>query len=59
MDFNSIPLEDAMSAYAELARQGTKATLTEKLLYAILAQLDKANKQLETLIEKADNDEEE
>lgn len=57
MDFYSIPLEDAMSAYAELGRQGTEATLTEKLLYAILAQLDKGNKQLEILIQKMDNDE--
>jgi hypothetical protein len=49
MDPYNIPLEAAMSAYAALDSEGKKPTLTEQLLYAILAQLDKANYQLEAL----------
>ena len=57
MHFYRIPLDDAMSAYRDVGHD--KATLNEKLLYAIMAELDKANHQLETLIEKLDKDDKE
>jgi hypothetical protein len=49
--FWDIPKENAMKAYAQVS----SPTVTDQLLYAILAQLDKMNHQLERL---ADKDEE-
>jgi len=55
MDFYRLPLDAAMASYAEASKSGKTPTLTEQLLYAIMAQLDKANSQLESLIEKLDH----
>jgi hypothetical protein len=46
MTFFDIPMKPAMDAYAN----ERNPTLTEQLLYAILAQLDKANHQLGLLV---------
>jgi hypothetical protein len=46
--FWDLPKEEAIKAYGE----NVNHTLTEKLLYAILAQLDKANDELTRLGKK-------
>jgi hypothetical protein len=43
-DFFNLPKEQAIKAY----EQTTEPSLTDQLLYAILAQLDKINCQLES-----------
>lgn len=49
MDLYKLPLDAAMAAYS--ADTGAGTSLTEKLLYALLAQTDKTNMLLERLIE--------
>jgi hypothetical protein len=52
MDFYTLPKDEAMKAYSAMIAEGKKPSLTDQLLYAVLAQLDKLNEQISTLTDK-------
>jgi hypothetical protein len=52
MDFYALPADEAMKAYRELTAEGKTPSLTDQLLYAILAQLGKLNEQISVLTDK-------
>lgn len=59
MDLYGASLEDAISAYAKQFGTNKEPGVTERLLYAILGQMCKANEQLEKIISKLEPEAEE
>jgi hypothetical protein len=54
MDFYELSRDEAIKAYSAVIAEGKTHSLTDKLLYAIMAQLDKLNEQVEKLTVKED-----
>lgn len=49
MDFYQAPTEQALKAFRALEQSGVPPTVTDQLLFAILAQLDQLNAQVEVI----------
>jgi hypothetical protein len=54
MDFYDIPRETAHKAFCAVTSKGETPSLTDQLLYAIMAQLEKLNEQVKNLTDKED-----
>jgi hypothetical protein len=52
MDFYDVPKETAHKAFCAVISEGKTPSLTDQLLYAIMAQLEKLNEQVKNLTDK-------